>query len=115
MKDIKSWLMLLSYIYIYTYFVFNISNYKVYLVNKNCSIFVLSSVSYYCFFLIIILNCLVSFFFFVSHLSILQDLKYIAIYVRNINKKKNITRKQIQKNDIGEREYLILVKHLNFH
>jgi len=30
-------------------------------------------------------------------------------------KKINITKKQIKKNDIEEREYLILVKHLNFH
>jgi hypothetical protein len=91
------------YIYIYifaicTYFDFNISNYKVYLVNKNCSIFILSFVSHYCsfFFFFSELSCLS--FFSVSHLSILQDSKYIAIYVKNIDKKKvNITRKQIQK------------------
>jgi len=40
------------------------------------------------------------FFFSVFHLSIFQDSKYIAIYVRNINEKLYITRKQIQKNDI---------------
>jgi len=33
------------------------------------------------------------FFFFVSHLSILQDLKLIAIYVRNINKKNKYNQK----------------------
>jgi len=35
-------------------------------------------------------------FFFVSHLSILQNSRYVAIYVRNIDEKLNITRKQIQ-------------------
>jgi hypothetical protein len=58
-----------------------------------------------------------SFFSSVSHLSILQDSKCIAIYIRSIDKKKKyITRKKYKKEkDIGEREYLILVKDLNFH
>jgi len=85
-----------------TYFDFNISNYKVYLVNKNCSIFVLSSVSHYCSLFFSELSCL--FFFSVSHLSILQDSKCIAIYVRNINKKNKYNQKANTKKVISEKE-----------
>jgi len=49
-------------------------------------------------------SCL--FFYFVYHLFGLQDLKYKAIYDRNINEKLNITRKQIQKQKLFFKVFL---------
>jgi len=72
----------------------------IYIVNKNCSTFVL----HFCSFFFFTIALSFSFFelpylsfFYVFHLSILQDSKYVAIYVRNTGEKLNITKKQIQK------------------
>jgi len=63
----------------------------IYLIKTAPLNFVLSILLFF-----LLLNCLVSLFFFVSHLSILQDSKFVVIYVRNIDEKLNITKK-IQK------------------